>query len=289
MMKSNRKTIVLLVLFFGGLLTMWGLDVEPASARSRERAPAPDRVLPDLIDTPEAEIRRVAIDRGEEHLVFERRGKGPGRWQMVEPKDVAAEPSRLEALVRNLKELREVARCGHDRGRGGDVRAGAAGRDGPALRRRRQGRRLRVGRSAGRRAGGRQGRAAAVRYVRPAGGAGIEVVDARLLAAVDLPVADWREPNVMGVPTFQVASVTITRRDEPGRQPRVIRAERGRSGRWKLDRRRSKAPANGPKIESLLGGARVAPRGRAAQGLRRRRRQGLHPVRPGQAADHASS
>jgi hypothetical protein len=25
-MKTNRKTIILLVLFFGGLLAMWGLD-----------------------------------------------------------------------------------------------------------------------------------------------------------------------------------------------------------------------------------------------------------------------
>ena len=108
-MKSNRKTIVLLVLFFGGLLTMWGL--ERAGVRTQwEEIQRADRVLPDLIDTPEAEIRRLSIDRGDEHLVFERRD--PGRWQMVEPMDVAAEPARVEALVRNLQDLRKSADAG---------------------------------------------------------------------------------------------------------------------------------------------------------------------------------
>ena len=90
------------------------------------------------------------------------------------------------------------------------------------------------------------------RYVRPVGGAGIEVVNARLLAAVNQPAAEWREPNVMGVPSFQVASVKITRRDPAGKAPKVIWAERSPSGRWKLTAPID-APANGPKVESLLG------------------------------------
>ncbi len=49
------------------------------------------------------------------------------------------------------------------------------------------------------------------RYVRPGGTDLIEVADSKLLSAVDLPVADWREQVVMGVPTFQVASLTIKR------------------------------------------------------------------------------
>ena len=102
--------------------------------------------------------------------------------------------------MRNLKELRKHARRGHDQGRCGD----------------RTGWRRRPRRSGSTRAG-RRGSASTERpvaelelgkvecdgrrYVRPAGGAGIEVVDARLLAAVDQPVAEWREPNVMAVPT----------------------------------------------------------------------------------------
>ena len=44
--------------------------------------------------------------------MFERRGTGAGGWQMVEPMNVAAEPSRLETLVRNLKELRRSLDAG---------------------------------------------------------------------------------------------------------------------------------------------------------------------------------
>ena len=109
-MKSNHKTTILLVLFFGGLLTVWGLD--RAGVRTQwEDVRRADRVLPDLIDTPTEEIRRVAIDRGDEHMVFSA-GPRPGHWQIVEPMDVAAEPSRIEALVRNLKDLRKSPDAG---------------------------------------------------------------------------------------------------------------------------------------------------------------------------------
>ena len=39
MMKSNRTTIVLLVLFFGGLLAMWGLDLIRRAPAVGGRAP----------------------------------------------------------------------------------------------------------------------------------------------------------------------------------------------------------------------------------------------------------
>ena len=84
-----------------------------------------------------------------------------------------------------------------------------------------------------------------LRYVRPGESGAIDVADAKLLAAVDQPVAEWRERAMMGVPTFQVASVAIKR----GAQ--VIRAERGRSGRFRLVEPLV-APADGPKVESLL-------------------------------------
>ena len=115
MMKANRTTIVLIVLFFGGLIAVWGLDLSgvPRQIDIERRA---DRVLPELIDTPEAEVRRVEIDREKDHLVFERRGEGLGRWQMLAPKDVAAEPVRLDALVRNLKELRKDSDAGTIKG-----------------------------------------------------------------------------------------------------------------------------------------------------------------------------
>ncbi len=88
---------------------------------------------PSLIEVPEASVRKVAIERGKERLVFERRGTGMGRWQMVEPKDVAAEPTRLETLVRNLKELRRSLDSGSIAGPGGYVWPRSAGRDGQPL------------------------------------------------------------------------------------------------------------------------------------------------------------
>ena len=74
----------------------------------------------------------------------------------------------------------------------------------------------------------------------------------------------------MGVPTFQVASVTIKR---PG--ARSIRAERGHHGRWTLATPVT-APARPPKIESLLA-ALSSLRVVDGEGVRRRQRQGLRP------------
>ena len=81
--------------------------------------------------------------------------------------------------------------------------------------------------------------------MRPEGGDGIEVADAKLLSAVDSPVVDWREKVVMPLPTFQVGSVSISRENK------VIRAERDSAGRWRL-RAPVTAPANPAKVESLI-------------------------------------
>jgi hypothetical protein len=289
MMKANFSRIVLLALFFGLLLFMWGLDLSGVRRHSDIEHRA-NRVLPDLMETPETEIRRVAIDRGGEHLVFERRGKGLSRWQMVEPKNVAAEPVRLDALVRTLKELRKDPDAGVVKGDpasyglappSATVRlyAGAAesaSADRPIAE-------LEFGKTA-------RGR----RYIRPGGGTDIEVADARLLNAVDQPIADWRQPNVMGIPTFQVKSVRISRPDQTGPQ-KLILAERGTSGHWTVKLPVQSAvdgskdglievPANGPKVESLLGALsslRVAepPRGYVADDVKDDAPFGLDPPR----------
>ena len=112
MMNTNRSTYVLLVLFFASLLVYWGLEY--AGVRTeKERRLRETRILPALIDVPEVNVREVAIERGSERIVFRRRGQGMGHWQMVEPKDVAAEPTRLEDLVRNLKDLRKSIDSGN--------------------------------------------------------------------------------------------------------------------------------------------------------------------------------
>ena len=180
------------------------------------------------MNRPVGEIRRVSVDRGDEHLLFERRD--PNRWQMVEPVDVAAEPSRVEALVRNLQDLRKSADAGTITGSADsfglapptaivrlfDTTKDSSGTDEPIAT-------LDVGKVVGRQ-----------RYVHPAGGKGIEVVDARLLDALNLSGFEWRDPVLMPVPTFQVESFKITRRGQSGAEPQVIRAERSGDGRWKL-------------------------------------------------------
>ena len=119
-MKKHHTSIVLATLFLTGLVVLWWADytgVEPNGS---------DAVLPQLEKVPVADINRLEIVQpeaaGEEteagksaspsprRLVFERRDEG--RWQMVEPRDVAANPSMVETLARNLKELRKSPDAG---------------------------------------------------------------------------------------------------------------------------------------------------------------------------------
>ena len=83
-MKTHHKTYILIGLFFIGLLVLLGLEYAGVPTE-KERRLRESLVLPELIDVPEESIRKLAIERGDERLVFERRGQRRGRWQMVEP------------------------------------------------------------------------------------------------------------------------------------------------------------------------------------------------------------
>jgi hypothetical protein len=240
MTRAIRQTLILIALFFAALLSYWGLQYGGVRTQA-ERRQRESRVLPDLADTRELAIRKLAIERRGDRLVFERRGTGFGQWQLVEPLDVAAEPTRLETLLGNLKELRPLSDAG------ALAQAPGFGLDPPEARVAIWGMAgtsmetsatplatLEVGKSIH-----------GVRYVREAGSRVVRAVDAKLLAALDEPLAEWRERVVMGVPSFQVSSVTITRRGQ------VIRAQRDRRGGWKLTQPLA-VPADGAKVESLL-------------------------------------
>src|SRR5262245_18603524 len=108
-MRTYRWTFTLVGFFFAGLLTLWWLDYAGVPTE-RERRMRLNRILPDLIDTSESAVSRVEMSRGNDRLVLERRGKD--RWQMREPLDVAAEPSTIETLLRNLKDLRRSPDAG---------------------------------------------------------------------------------------------------------------------------------------------------------------------------------
>jgi hypothetical protein len=237
MMKRYLKTYILLGFFLASLLVYWGLD--HAGVRTeKERRLRDTRILPELVDVAETSIRELTIERGTERLVFKRRGQDAGRWQMVQPTDVAAEPTRLETLVRNLKDLRRSIDSGNV--------AGAADQFGlapPVATVRVWGENPAAGKPIATLDVGKTVRG--VRYVRADGADQIEIADSKLLSAIDLPLTDWREQVVMGVPTFQVASLTIKRGEQ------LIRAERNERGQWRLTAP-VKALANSAKVESLL-------------------------------------
>ena len=118
-MKKHHATIVLAIVFCTGLIVLWwadntGLDQDDS-----------DAILPALAKVAAADIKRLEIlqpKTGPEsaertppkRMVFERRDEG--RWQMIEPFDVAADPSLVETLAQNLKALRRSPDAGtiHD-------------------------------------------------------------------------------------------------------------------------------------------------------------------------------
>ena len=238
-MKDFRTTIVLIVFFFAGLLSLWWIEYRgvPTEDQRRQRL---GRVLPELLDTPESSITRLEIRRDGEPLRFERRGRD--RWQMTRPLDVAADPMPLENLARNLKDLRPSADSGRITGSGESfglappsasisvwaAPLGSSDPEPPPLAT------LEVGKTIGDQC-----------YVRPTGSQAIDVVERRLLGALDRPAVEYRQPLLLPVPTFQVSSLVV-RRDAFN-----LRVERGQGGRWRVTAPIT-APANGAKIESTL-------------------------------------
>jgi hypothetical protein len=238
-MKHPRTTYTLIGLFFAGLVTLWWLE-RAGVLTQEQRRERQSSVLPELLETPESEIARLEIARGGERLAFERRG--PDRWQMVEPIDVAADPTILESLVRNLKGLRKSPDAGTIVAAGdeyglvppeasvrlfGRSSAGERSPSAPLAA-------LEIGKATG-----------PTRFVRPSGTRAIEVVDRSPLAVLDRPLPEWRQTLLVPIPSFQVSRVVV-RGSGLG-----LEAERVAGGRWKLTTPVA-VPANGAKIESLL-------------------------------------
>ncbi|MBV8677415.1 MAG: DUF4340 domain-containing protein [Planctomycetaceae bacterium] len=232
-MKRHHATFVLLSLFFTGLLVLWWTDYA-GYKNSDEVRVRQERILPALMDVKPGEIRRVEISRTQEgdRIAFERRD---GRWQMVKPVDAGADPMRIEALIRNLMNLRKSPDAGTIRespSRFGlappaeVVRLYGAGNDPVAA--------LEFGKVVRER-----------RYCRPSGREGIEVVDARLFQELDAPANDWRDKTVFSLSSFQVTGLTVTRPGHP--ELRIGREE----GHWKLMRPLD-APADDEKVEGVV-------------------------------------
>jgi hypothetical protein len=195
---KNRSTYALLMLFFAGLVGLWVADFAQVPTRkARERMS--NRVLHELTETKPDDLRQVEILGGTEPIVFQRRDGN--RWQMTSPMDVAADPSMVETLAYNLKELSrkpEAATLEGDPTRYGlapperTIRLWGTSTAEPLAS-------LDVGKTSVNR-----------RYVRATGSEGVEVVDARLLDLLKLPAERWRDHELFRVPSFEVDAVSIS-------------------------------------------------------------------------------
>jgi hypothetical protein len=240
---NNRGTIAGIVVFLAGLVGLWWAE--------KARIPTHEeilqnrfRVLPGLarVDKPD-DVRRIEISGGAKPLAFERR---PGnRWQMVEPLDVAADPTIVEGLAFNLKMLERVRDSGTLDESPSSYGLAPASRTIRLL-------------------GGEDGKTPLAtlevgsvnrdsRYVRPEGFDGIQIVPAKLISAVDLPVNAWRDRTLVRLPSFQARTITATRPDR--------KLELERDGElWKMVEP-YKALADDNRVEGVLaeiGSLRVA-------------------------------
>jgi Domain of unknown function (DUF4340) len=212
---KNRGTYALLALFFAGLVGLWVADFAQIPTR-KQRERMSSRILHELVDTKPDDVQKIEIFGGPEPLVFERR-KG-NRWQMTAPMDVAADPSKVETLAYNLKELSrkpEAATLEGDPAQYGlapperTIRLWGSSTAEPLAS-------LEVGRISLDR-----------RYVRATGTEGVEVVDAKGLDLLRLPSGRWRDQELFRVPSFEVDAVTITRGGQ------ILKLKRGRDA-WRI-------------------------------------------------------
>jgi Domain of unknown function (DUF4340) len=210
---KDRGTYLLLALFFAGLLGLWVADYSRVPTRA-QRDHMSNRVLTALVETKPDDLLKIEILGGDEPIVFERDGN---RWQMTSPMNVAADPSKVETLAYNLKELTrrpESATLDPDLTRYGldhperTLKLWGAATDAPLAT-------LEVGRASLDR-----------RYVRAVGSEGVEVVDAKGLdPLIKLPAVRWRDHELFRVPSFEVDSVNIAS------QGRALKLKRSR-GAW---------------------------------------------------------
>src|SRR3954453_3141008 len=99
-MKKHHTAIVLAIVFLTGLIVLWWsptTEVDPGASGA---------LLPALTAIPVADVKRLEIDRPKKGKIVGG-GGGGGGGQLGEPVDAAADPSLVETLARNLKDLRK--------------------------------------------------------------------------------------------------------------------------------------------------------------------------------------
>ncbi|HWE39545.1 MAG TPA: DUF4340 domain-containing protein [Isosphaeraceae bacterium] len=231
---NNRFTIALFVVFVAALGLLWYADYAqlptPDQLKKRDQL-----VLPELADVKPIDVVRVEIDGGKEPVVLERRDEDA--WQLTRPTDALADKMRVDALLGNLRGLRKIGdepSIQGDPGRYGlakparVIRLYTKGSEKPVAA-------LELGDT------NQNGR-----YVRPPGAKGIEVANASLLTAADIPASDWREQRLIPATSFAIKDVTVSKRG------RTV-LEVGREGtKWRIEKP-IRAPADEIKIQGVLG------------------------------------
>jgi hypothetical protein len=199
---KSQSTSILLVLFFASLVGLWWADFARIPTRQKIEQMS-GRILPELIDLKPDDLRKIEILGGPEPLVFERQDQEKGNgWQMTSPMNVEADPSKVETLAYNLKELSrkpESAKL--------EVESSQFGLAPPE----------RVIRLWGTKTSepiasldvGLESEALGRRYVRATGSEGVEVVDSKALALLKLLPIRWRDHELFRVPSFEVDAVRL--------------------------------------------------------------------------------
>jgi hypothetical protein len=216
---KSRGTYILLALFFASLVSLWWADFARIPTR-RQVEQMSARILPELINSRPDDLQKIEILGGKEPLVFVRHKDGVG-WQMTSPMDVEADPSKVETLAYNLKELSrkpEAATLEGDPSRFG-------------LTPPEQVIRLWGSQSAEPIASldlGLENEKLGRRYVRATGSEGVEVVDSKGLALLKLLTIRWRDHELFRVPSFEIDGVSLK---SGGRE---LKLKRGRDA-WRLE------------------------------------------------------
>ncbi len=216
---KSQGTYVLLALFFAALLSLWWADFARIPTREEIRRMS-SRILPELIDAKPDDLQKIEILGGPEPLVFVRNDDKSG-WQMTSPLNVEADPSKVETLAYNLKELSrkpEAAPISGD-----PAQFGLATPE-------------RVIRLWGDQSVkplasldiGLESDPLGRRYVRATGTKNIEVIDSRSLALLKIATIAWRDHELFRVPSFEVDVVSVQD------QSRELKLRRGRDF-WRIE------------------------------------------------------
>lgn len=229
---GKRATVVLLVLFFGGLGALWWARTAGVPTADERRAMA-GRVLPRLLKVETTEIARIEVeDPGSgDQLALERRGDD---WQIVAPINALANRRQAEGLLNNLKGLQRAPEAGTLEGdperfgleppdrvirlfRSGDQEPIASLSLGDELER--------------------------LRYVRAEGGP-ITLADAIRVEPNAVDPLLWRDRGLFEIFSYDVKAINVV---GPGRRLNVVFD----GGRWRIVHP-FRAPANAEAINGLL-------------------------------------